>query len=82
MLGKLMLGNMADQADVGPGCPHRLTIEGEEVAAVPSTAEQGREMTLLAPEHLKDGSELLGEQEEAAVGGRLFIPQSMDEAAG
>jgi hypothetical protein len=31
---------------------------------------------------LKDGGELLREQEEAAIGGRLLITQSMDDAVG
>jgi hypothetical protein len=39
-------------------------------------------VTLLPAEHVEDGGELLGEDEEAAVGGRLFITQGVDEAAG
>jgi hypothetical protein len=38
-------------------------------------------VAFLASEHVEDRGELFGKQQEAAVGGRLFIPQSMDESA-
>ena len=38
-------------------------------------------MAFLASEHVEDRGELFGKQQEAPVGGRLFIPQSMDESA-
>jgi hypothetical protein len=82
MLSELMLSDMAHQADMGPGGLHRLvTIHGAEMAAVPGAAEQRRKVTLLPREHVEDRGELLGEHEEAAIGDRLFITQSMDEAA-
>ena len=38
-------------------------------------------MTFLASEYVEDRGELFGKQEEAPVGGWLFISQSMDKAA-
>jgi hypothetical protein len=51
------------------------------MAAVPGAAKQGGEVAFLASEHVEDRGKLFGKQQEAPVGGRLFIPQSMDEAA-
>jgi hypothetical protein len=38
-------------------------------------------VAFLASEDVKDGGELFGKQQEAPVGGKLFIAQSMDDAA-
>ena len=83
ILGELPLGDVGDEADMGSGGLQVLVhIEGGEMAAIPGAAEQGREVALGALEGMEDGGELLGEREETAVGGRLLIAQSIDEAAG
>jgi hypothetical protein len=40
-----------------------MAVEGVEVAAVPGTAEEWREVTFLAREEVKDAGELLGKHE-------------------
>ena len=59
-----------------------LRIEGREIAVIPGTAEQGRQVSAAALEHREDGGELLGESKEPAIGGRLLIAQSIEEAGG
>jgi hypothetical protein len=82
-LGELALGDVGDEAKVGAGGAQGVVhVEGGEVAVVPGTAEQGREVAVAAFEGVGDGGELLGEGEEAAVGGRLLIAEGADESAG
>jgi hypothetical protein len=57
-------------------------IEGREIPAIPGAAEQWREVAFGALQCIEDGGELLREREETAVGGRLLIAQSVDEARG
>ena len=57
-------------------------IERGEIATIPGAAEQRRKVSVGALQVVENGGELFGEREEAAVGGRLLIAQSMDEAAG
>ena len=82
-MGQLTLGDVGDEADMGSGGLQVLVhIEGGEIAAIPGAAEQGRELCLAAFQGIEDGGELLRECEETAVGGRLLIAQSVDQAAG
>ena len=58
-LGQLALGNVGDEADMGSsGVELLVHIEGEEVAAIPGAAEQGREVSLGAFEPIEDGGKL------------------------
>jgi hypothetical protein len=50
-----------------------------QVAAIPSAAQQGRELAGLPAEHVNDGSEFLGEQKEAAIGDGLLIAQGVED---
>ena len=59
-----------------------VVVVGGKIAAVPGAAEQRRELAVPLAEHMEQGSELLTEQEEAAIGDRLFIMQSTDDAVG
>jgi hypothetical protein len=59
-----------------------VAVVGAKIAAVPGAAEQRRELAVPLAEHMEHGGELLREQEETAIGGRLLIAQSMDDAAG
>jgi hypothetical protein len=82
-LGQLTLGDVGNEADMGPrGVQVLVHIEGGEIAAIPGSAEQWREVPFGALQRIEDGGELLGEGEETAVGGGLLIAQSVDEAAG
>jgi hypothetical protein len=74
MVGQLILGDVTDEADMSSRrLQGTVAVEGVEVAAVPGTAEEWREVTFLAREEVKDAGELLGKHEEAAVGGLLLI---------
>ena len=60
VVGKLALGDVADDADMCRGGLERaMAIGGAEVAAVPGTAEERGELAGLAAEHVEDGGELL-----------------------
>jgi hypothetical protein len=59
-----------------------VAVVGGKIAAVPGAAEQRRDLAVSLAEHMEQGGELLREQEEAAIGGRLLITQSMDDAVG
>ena len=58
-------------------CSFWLHIERGEMAAVPGAAEQRRQVSVAALEGVEDGGELFRKSEQAAVGGRLLIAQSM-----
>jgi hypothetical protein len=83
MVGQFILRDMTDEADV---CSRRLqgtvAVEGVEVAAVPGTAEEWREVAFLASEEVKHAGELFRKHEEAAVGRLLLITHCVDEAIG
>ena len=59
-----------------------VAVVAAKIAAVPGAAEQRRELAVPLAEHMEQGGELLREQEETAIGGRLLIAQSMDDAVG
>ena len=59
-----------------------VAVLGAKIAAVPGAAEQRGELAGPPTEHMKDGGELLREQEQAAIGDGLLITQSMDDAVG
>ena len=82
MLKKFALGDVGNEADVGAGGLERVAaIEQAETAGIPGTTQQRREMPFGAPQGVKDGGELFGNGEEAAVGGGLLIAQSVDQAS-
>ena len=59
-LGEFPLGDMRDEAEVGAGGTQVVVhVEGGEVAIIPGTTEQGREVTVAAFEGVDDGGELL-----------------------
>ena len=81
MVGKLALRDVTDDAQVGGGGLNgMMAVMGAEVAAVPGTTEERGELAGLAAEDLEHCGELLGEQEKAAIGGGLVIPQGMEDA--
>ena len=83
MLHELMLGDVADEADVGAGRLQRMAaVKGAEIAGIPGAPEQRGKMTALPSEGLENTGKLLGEQEETAVGGRILVAQGVDEAVG
>src|ERR1700752_3809725 len=56
-----------------------MAIVRAQVAAIPSAAQQGRELAGLPAEHVNHGSEFFGEQEEAAIGDGLLIAQGVED---
>jgi hypothetical protein len=83
IVSELALGDVGDEAGVGSGsCQLLVRIEGREIAVIPGTAEQGRQVSAAALEHMEDGGELLAEGKEAAICRRLLIAQSIDEVGG
>ena len=80
MLGELALSDVGNEADMGTGRLHRpASIEGAEMAAIPGAAEQGREVAPGPAHGMERGGEFFREQEQAPVGGRLLIAQSIDK---
>jgi hypothetical protein len=72
-----------DEADMGSGGLQVLVhIECGEIAAIPGSAKQRREVALGALQRIEDGGELFREGQETAGGRRLLIAQSVDEATG
>jgi hypothetical protein len=59
IMSQLILGDVTDEADMSSR-GLQGTVEGAQVAAVPGTAEQWREMTFLAREDVKHAGEFLG----------------------
>ncbi len=57
-------------------------IAGGEVTAIPGAAEQRGELAGALAEHVENGGKLLGEEEEAAIGGRGLIAQGVDDGIG
>ena len=57
-----------------------VTVEHTQSAAIPSAAEQGRELRLTAAHGVQHGGELLGEHQETAIA-CLLAPENADEAA-
>ena len=83
ILCEFALRDVGDEADMGAGCLDGVaTIERAEIAAIPGATEQGREVTLVTPQGMENGGELLREREQAAVRGRLLIAQSIDKGSG
>ncbi len=83
MMSQLILGDVTDEADMSTrGLQGTVAMEGAQIAAVPGTAEEWREVTFLARENVKHAGELLGKHEETAVGGSLLITHGVDEAIG
>ncbi len=81
MLGELALGDVGNERDMGGGRLHwPAAIEGAEMAGIPGAAEQGREVAPGPPHGMERGGEFLREHEEAPIGGRLLIAQSIDKA--
>jgi hypothetical protein len=80
---KLALGDVADEADVGgSGLDRVAAVAGAEVASIPGATKQRRKLAGLAAEELKDGFELLYEEEEAAIGNGFVIAQHLEDGAG
>jgi hypothetical protein len=78
IVSELALRDVGDEAGVGSGSGQVLPrIEGREIAVIPGRAEQGRQVSPAAPEHMEDGGELLAEGKEAAIRRRLLIAQSI-----
>ena len=83
MVGELALRDMTHDADMGVRrLEGTVAVVGAKIAAVPGAAEHRGELAGPPTEHMKDGCELLREQEEAAIGDGLLITQSMDDAVG
>jgi hypothetical protein len=59
-----------------------MAVTSAQVAAVPGTAQQRRELAGFEAEHLEDGCELFREQEEPAIGDGLLIAQRVEDGAG
>ena len=78
IFGELTLGDVGDEADMGAGGAQLLVHIGRgEIATIPGAAEQGDKCPLPRLEGVEDGGELFRKDEQAAVGGRLLIAQSM-----
>jgi hypothetical protein len=57
-------------------------VASGEVTAIPSAAEEGGELAVALAEHVENRGKLLGEEEEAAIGGGILIAQRLDDAVG
>ena len=83
ILCEFALRDVGDQADMRAGCLDGVeTMERVEIATIPGATEQGREVALGTPQGVENGSEFFREREQAAVGGRLLIAQSIDKRRG
>src|SRR5579859_3207533 len=83
ILFEFALGNVGDQANVrAAGLDGMKTSERAEIATIPGTTEQGREVSPGLPEGMKHGSEFFRERKQAAVRDRLLMAQSIDESGG
>jgi len=83
LLRELVLGDVADEADVRPGGLKRMmAVEGTEIAAIPGAAKQRGKVTILPCDCLEHAGKFLGEHEEAAIGGGLLVAQGVDKAVG
>jgi hypothetical protein len=77
---ELALCDVAHDGDMrGGGLDVAMAIVSAQVAAVPGGAQQGRELAGLPAEHVNDGCEFFGEQEEPAIGGGLLIAQGLED---
>ncbi len=77
------LGEVSDEAYVrASGLDGPVAIVGGKIAAIPSATKQRRELRGLAAEQMEDGAELLQEEQEATIGGRLLISQGMENGVG
>src|SRR5271156_5256871 len=82
-MGKLRGCDMAHHADMGRGGLHgAMAVPSAQVAAIPGTAQQWRELGGFEGQHLEDGCELFREQEEPAIGDGLLISQRVEDGAG
>ena len=78
VVNELAWCHMTHEADMrGRGLDVAMAIVRAQVAAIPSAAQQGRELAGLPAEHVNHGSEFFGEQEEAAIGDGLLIAQGV-----
>ena len=83
ILCEFALRDVGDHADMRAGCLGGVeTLEGAEIATIPGTTEQGREVALGPPQGIEDDGEFFREGEQAAVRGRLLIAQSIDKRGG
>lgn len=83
MVGELTGRDMGDHAEVRVGGAEKVgSIVRVEVATIPGRAEQRGELAGIVAEQMEDGGELLSEQEEAPIGGGVFIAQEMKDAVG
>src|SRR5271156_4656248 len=79
-MGELRGCDMAHDADMRRGGLHgAMAVTGAQVAAIPGTAQQWRELAGFEAQHLKDGCELFREQEESAIGDGLLISQRVED---
>ncbi len=80
---EFLLGDVGDEAEVRSGdAEGAVEVEGGEIAVVPGTAQEGREVSVAALDVVEDGGEFLGEGEEAALSGRALIAEGLEEAVG
>lgn len=78
-----MAGDVSDERDMAAGGPQgMMAIESAEMAVIPGTEQDRAEMSLVTAEGLEDGGKLFGQDEEAAVGGRVLVTDGADEAIG
>jgi len=83
VVGELAGRDMGDHAEVRVGGAEEMgSIVSVKVAAIPGGAEQRGELAGVVAEQMEDGGELLGKEEEAAIGGWLLIAQGMEDAVG
>ena len=74
---------MGDEAEVrAGGVEGTVAVVHGKIAAIPRAAEERGELAGRAAEHVEHGGELLSEQEEAPIGGWLFIAQSVEDVVG
>lgn len=82
MVKELALGDVTYKTDVRGGCVQESTsVVDAQITAIPGATKQRRELSGFAAEEMEDGGELLCEQKETAVGGRLLIAQSLEDGA-
>ncbi len=80
-LGEFAGRDMGDHAEVRVGGAEEMgSIVSIKVASIPGRAEQRGELAGVVAEQMEDGGELLGQEEEAPIGGRLLIAQGIEDA--
>ena len=77
---EFVLGDVAHEADMRGGrVDEPVAVVNAEIAAVPGAAQQRGELPSLTGEARKDGGKFLCEEEEAAIVGRFFVLQSLED---